>query len=55
MAEAKGAGKGKDQNFSVYKDRARITMFGRITSNCNVYKNWGKTPVFERISSEFQC
>ena len=45
----------KDHNSNVYKDRARIPMFGRIRSEFQCLKKLSRIPVFGRITSQLQC
>ena len=40
---------GKDKNSNVYRNRARIPMFGRIRSKTNVYTNRTNIPVFRKL------
>ena len=47
------------QNSNVWKDRARILMFGRIRlersgQNCSVWNDKVRIPMFGIIRSEFQ-
>ena len=44
------------QNFSVWKDKVRISMFAVDESdkNSNVYKDKARIRMFERIGPQFQ-